>query len=72
MNCPVCGDAAASIEPVNEGAVAVNCPTCGEWEASPPAAGAMRDFSSHQRMQALRFAQVGSRAGRRPFIHGLG
>ena len=71
MNCPICDNPARSITAITQGAVAVSCSSCGEWEASPQASETIKGLSPHQRLQALRFAQVNTMMGRRPVIRGL-
>lgn len=71
MQCLLCGQPAKSIAPINQAATAIACVDCGEWEASGHATTTLATLADHTRLQALRFAQVNSVLGRRPFIHGL-
>ncbi len=72
MHCLLCSRPAKPIPAINQTASATACEHCGEWEASAPAISTLATMAGHQRMQALRHAQVNSFMGRRPFLHGLG
>ena len=72
MQCLLCNQSAKPIAPINQAALATACAYCGEWEASGPATSKLATMASQQRLQALRYAQVNSFLGRRPFVHGLG